>query len=134
VEVRTAIPDDQVAVARVLDAAMLATDGLAERLAAGDVLVAVERSVHGALVVAPPAAAPPWAHEAGTDAHVAAVAVRRSRRGRGVGTALVERAGERGRLTAGFDPDLRPFYDSCGFSVQSHPTEGDRLVGARPAP
>jgi len=132
VQVRTATPDDRVAVARVLDAALLATGELADRLAAGDVLVAVDGAVQGALVVVPSAAAPAWAREAGTDAYVAAVAVRRARRDEGVGTALVERAGERGRLTAGFDPGLRPFYEACGFDVRPHPAEDERLVGVRP--
>ena len=51
--------------------------------------------------------------------HVDAVAVRRARRGRGIGTALVEAAVDRrGRLTADFDSCVRPFYESLGFEVE----------------
>lgn len=103
---------------------MLEYDGLEARLAAGDVLVATREGgdggdgdegqdtarVLGALVLEP--------RERG--AHVAAVAVRRRLRDRGVGTALVERAAEReGRLSADFDERVRPFYDSLGFSVRA---------------
>jgi GNAT superfamily N-acetyltransferase len=117
-EVRPADPGDLPAVATVLDAAMLATDGLGERLDAGDVLVAAEEGrVLGALVVEPPATAPAWARGQGTDAHVAAVAVRRRRRGQGLGSALVRAAADRGRLTAAFDADLRPFYEALGFGT-----------------
>jgi len=50
--------------------------------------------------------------------HVEAVAVRRSRRGRGVGTLLVRAAGDRWRpLSATFDASLRPFYEGLGFDV-----------------
>lgn len=131
-EVRQAAVEDLSAVATVLDAAMLSTGDLQERVAAGDVLVATDGGpAVGALVVAPPTAAPDWAREWWTDAHVAAVAVRRRRRGQGVGTALVEAAGERGRLTAAFDPDLRGFYEGLGFEVEAGPD--DRLRGVRPA-
>jgi GNAT superfamily N-acetyltransferase len=128
--VRPATPDDLPAVATVLDAAMLATDDLRERVAADDVLVALEDGrVLGALVVAPRRSAPRWARERGTDAHVVAVAVRRRRRGQGVGSALVA-AVERGRLTAAFDRELRPFYAGLGFDVTPGPD--GRLRGVRP--
>lgn len=117
-EVRPAGPGDLPAVATVLDAAMLATDGLGGRVDAGDVLVAAEEGrVLGALVVEPPATAPAWAREVGTDAHVAAVAVRRRRRGQGLGSALVRAAAGRGRLTAAFDADLLSFYEALGFDA-----------------
>ncbi|GAA3871024.1 GNAT family N-acetyltransferase [Haloarcula argentinensis] len=51
--------------------------------------------------------------------HIEAVAVRRRRRGQGIGTALVEAAlGRRDRLTAEFDADVRPFYEALGFDTE----------------
>jgi GNAT superfamily N-acetyltransferase len=119
-EVREATVEDLPAVATVLDAAMLATDDLPAAVEAGRVLVAAaDGRVLGAPVVRPPASAPTWARERGTEGHVEAVAVRRRRRGQGVGSALVETAVERvGRLTAEFDPDVEPFYGSLGFAVE----------------
>lgn len=127
--VRTAGREDLPAVATVLDAALLATDDLRERVAAGDVLVATEEGrVLGGLVVEPPAAAPAWVRERGADAHVAAVAVRRRRRGQGLGSALIEAAADRGRLAAAFDPELRAFYEGRGFRVVATGEDG-RLRG-----
>lgn len=129
-EVRPARRTDLPAVATVLDAAMLATDGLADRVAAGDVLVADDGGrVLGAAVLEPPGELPAWARERDADAHVAAVAVRRRRRGQGIGSALVRAAADRGRLTAAFDPSLRPFYEELGFAVE--PGVDDRLRGVR---
>jgi GNAT superfamily N-acetyltransferase len=134
-EVREAAREDVPAVATVLDAAMLATDDLPASVAAGRVLVAAEDDrVLGALVLDPPADAPAWACDRGADGHVAAVAVRRRRRGQGIGSELAAAAAERvapdggdaGRLTAEFDPDVRPFYESLGFAVTR---AGDRLRG-----
>jgi GNAT superfamily N-acetyltransferase len=52
-------------------------------------------------------------------AHIDAIAVRRRRRDQGVGSALVQAAAERWpRLTAEFDADHRPFYESLGFDVR----------------
>lgn len=129
--VRPADREDLPAVATVLDAAVLATDDLQARVAAGDVLVATEEArVLGALVVEPPAAAPAWVRERGADAHVAAVAVRRRRRGQGLGSALVEAAADRGRLAAAFDPELRGFYERLDFRVVARGEDG-RLRGLR---
>lgn len=129
-DVRVADADDLPAVATVLDAAMLATDDLPARVAAGDVLVAGEEErVLGAVVLEPPELMPAWARQRGADAHVGAIAVRRRRRDQGVGTALVEAATARGRLTAAFDADLRPFYEGSGFAVE--PSDDDRLRGIR---
>ncbi|MFB6184552.1 MAG: GNAT family N-acetyltransferase [Haloarculaceae archaeon] len=104
--IRRATPGDADAVRGVLDAAMLATDGLSRRIADGDALVAVaEGRVLGALVL--------------DGVAVVAVAVRPKRRGQGIGTALVERAlARRGRLVAAFDAAVRPFYETCGFDVE----------------
>jgi len=135
VAVREATPDDELGVRRVLDAAMLEVRGdLADRIDAGDVLVAGEPQgapgdrateprdadgpVVGALVAVPV--------ESG--ARVDAVAVRRARRARGIGTALVRAAAERhSRLVAEFDPAVRPFYESLGFEVS--PAADGRLRG-----
>jgi len=130
VEIRTAAPDDRLGVRRVLDAAMLdVREDFRERLAADDVLVAREaRSdedgddspILGALVLVPV--------EAG--ARIDAVAVRRARRGQGVGSALVGAAAERHvRLVAEFDPGVRPFYESLGFDVRPISGESGRLRG-----
>lgn len=146
VTVREATPDDLLGVRRVLDAAMLEVrDDLEERIEAGDVLVAEaedvpaaeaddDRPTLGALVLVPrecagdsePGDSEPGDNEQG--AHVHAVAVRRARRGRGIGSALVRAAAERQpRLTAEFDPDVRPFYESLGFDVEA--TDDGRLRG-----
>lgn len=137
--VRAGERDDLLAVMRVLDGAMLDVDAAAVRRrlsgvdadsgsdpdgeagdvggkegdrsgnrngnGTGTVLVAeADGRVVGALVL--------------DGGHVEAVAVRRSRRGQGVGTALVGAAAARaGRLTADFDPRVAPFYESLGFAV-----------------
>ncbi|WP_132058144.1 GNAT family N-acetyltransferase [Halorussus amylolyticus] len=114
VGIREATPDDSLGVRRVLDAAMLdVRDDLETRIETGDVLVAAEGGpILGALVLVPR-----------TDgARVDAVAVRRARRGRGLGTRLVQAAAERVArrpLVAEFDPSVRPFYESLGFEVSS---------------
>lgn len=109
--VRVAAGDDFLEVMRVVDAALLDVDAstVERRIERESVLVAGRERVHGALVAAP--------RDSG--AHVEAVAVRRSRRGQGVGSALVTAALDRwGRLTAAFDPDVRPFYESLSFAVE----------------
>lgn len=121
--VRVAAPGEALDVRRILDAAMLEPGDVEARVAAGDVLVAVDGDRHlGAVVL----------DRRGSDrgAHVAAVAVRRRRRNRGVGTALIERALERERrLTARFDERVRPFYESLGFSIE--PIDDRRYRGVR---
>lgn len=112
--VREAHLDEETAVMSVLDAAMLETGDVRERIPGG-VLVAVEEDrLLGVLVLA--------------DEEVEAVAVRPGRRGQGIGTALVDGAADRRhRLIATFDADLRPFYTELGFQVK--PTEGERYQG-----
>lgn len=111
--VREARPDERDVALNVLDAAMLESDRVDE----GALLVAVKgESVVGALLL--------------VGERIDAVAVRRRRRGQGVGSALVKAASERReRLVAGFDPDVRPFYESLGFSVVE--SEDGRLRGER---
>lgn len=142
VVVREARVDEELDVRRVLDGAMLETDAVSDAVARGNGLVAVDEDrVVGALVLVPfddvglpdavggdggvdgVAAAgddgsDDGAAAAGVGMHVDAVAVRRRRRGRGVGRALVVAALERERrLTVAFDPGVRAFYDALGFDV-----------------
>ena len=102
-EVRRAA-NETAAVRGILDAAMLRVEDAA--IEEGTTLVAaVEGRLLGALVL--------------DGEEIVAVAVRPGRRGQGVGTALVEAAAaRRERLTAGFDPGVRPFYESLGFEIE----------------
>lgn len=150
VEIRDAAADDRLGVRRVLDAAMLdVRDDLRDRIDAGDVLVADEERrdsenraakprdaedgdspILGALVLV--ARTDDDSHVDGEDdgSHIDAVAVRRARRGRGIGSALVRAAAERrAPLTAEFDPGVRPFYESLGFEISRADADGDRLCG-----
>lgn len=151
--VESATPADELDVRRILDAAMLELDGvdLAARIAAEYVFVArVTRegrpnAVAGALVAACPDDDP-------TRLHIEAVAVRRARRARGIGSALVAAAvreaaadPELDRVTAEFDDELRGFYEGVGFEVReeslatgdssgSVTTDHDRLWGVHALP
>jgi len=118
VHVRLAREGDLPAVMNVLDAAMLAVTP--EQVRAGETLVAVEeKRVLGALVL--------------SGERVVAVAVRRARRGQGVGTALVAAAADRSeRLVAEFDTEVRAFYESLGFTIRDIDEPG-RLRGIREA-
>lgn len=115
VVVRNGDPDELVAVMRVLDAGLLemAASEVRERLESGDCLVAETTGrIVGALVL--------------DGDYVEAVAVSPSRRGRGVGTTLVEAALDRqGRLVAEFDAGVSPFYDSLEFAIEPV-ADGDR--------
>ena len=71
--------------------------------------------------------------------HVDAVTVRRARRGRGIGSALVAAAVGRGEsdpavevVTARFDADLAEFYEALGFAVDADGAGGGRRTGRRP--
>lgn len=64
---------------------------------------------------------------------VVQIAVRRRRRGQGIGTALVHEAmgavaDDHSHLIAEFDAAVRPFYEALGFEIEPA-TEADRLVG-----
>jgi len=62
---------------------------------------------------------------------ITAVAVRRRRRGQGIGTQLVEAASDRReRLVAEFDPRVREFWSSLGFESEPLP-DSDRYRGVR---
>ncbi|SNZ15758.1 N-acetylglutamate synthase, GNAT family [Natronoarchaeum philippinense] len=120
-DVRPATDEDRLAVRRLLDAAVLAVERVDERLDAGDVLVAVvDGRVVGVAVLDPRS----------DGAHIDAIAVRRRRRGRGVGTALIEYARTKyGPLTAAFDADVRSFYESLGFAIEPIAEESERFEG-----
>lgn len=101
--IRPAVPGEYVTVRSILEGALLEVDaGLLRR---SSVLVVVEDDrILGALVLNGP--------------EIEAIAVRPKRRGQGIGSALIRRAtGRRPRLSAGFDPALRPFYASLGFEI-----------------
>ncbi|ELZ50840.1 GCN5-related N-acetyltransferase [Halorubrum coriense DSM 10284] len=134
VTVELATPADRLDVLRILDAAMLETDAdvVDDRIDAGDVLVARSTrtgGVVGALVAVRPDPA---------RLHVDAVAVRRARRGRGIGSALVAAAVDRGAsdpavdaVTAAFDAELTAFYEALGLSVAVDDEGSGRRVGRR---
>lgn len=114
-------------VVRILESALLEidSDAVREAIARGDVLVArSDGHTRGALVL--------------EGSHVEAIAVARTHRATGTGSALVERAAERGPLTADFRPAVRPFYESLGFEIER--VEGDekrcrgRLAGQDSSP
>jgi GNAT superfamily N-acetyltransferase len=119
--VRTARPDDLPAVMNILDGASLAVDAaeVRARIEDGTVLVTVaDGRVLGACVL--------------DGRKIEAIAVRRKRRGQGIGTKLVETATEStdGDLTAEFHGRVRPFYESLGFAIE--PTdESERFRGVR---
>ncbi|MCL7416220.1 MAG: GNAT family N-acetyltransferase [Halalkalicoccus sp.] len=111
------------AVMRVVEGALLEVDpeGVREAIAAGDAFVAVNRGhVKGALVL--------------DGARIEAIAVGRTHRGRGIGSALVERAAERGPLSAGFRPAVRPFYESLGFEIEREEGSEKRCRGRLSGP
>ncbi|GAB6879239.1 hypothetical protein JCM17823_15130 [Halorubrum gandharaense] len=133
VVVEPATPDDELDVRRILDAAMLELGSvdLGARIAAGTLFVAratrEERpdAVAGALVATRPDDDPPRLH-------IDAVAVRRARRARGIGSALVTAAvrgaaadPETDHVTAEFDADLRGFYEGLGFEIHEEMPDGD---------
>ena len=108
VRIRPARPDEHDAVANVLDGALLDIEParLRAALESDEVLVATDdERIVGALVL--------------DGRYVEGIAVRRVRRDRGIGSALVNEAVARvGRVTADFDARVRPFYDALGFSIE----------------
>jgi GNAT superfamily N-acetyltransferase len=134
VRIREAIPEEFPAVMNVLDGALLDADPEVVRArlrdgaddspgSPGTVLVAVaEGRVLGALVLDDPGA-----HDAAA-VEIDAIAVRRARRGQGVGTALVEVLD--GPVAAAFDARVRPVYERLGFAIEPA-DEPDRFVGVQ---
>lgn len=119
-DVRAADLDDLPAVMTVFDGALLATDvdTVRDAIDRDDLLVAdADGRVLGACLL--------------VGEEIAAIAVRRARRGQGVGTALVEVAADRrDRLVAEFDPRVRPFWESLGFEIEPA-SEPGRYLGVR---
>lgn len=134
--IRHGDPDDLVDVMRLFDGALLETD--VDRVQAlllgekGCLLVATtEGRLVGAIAVL-------TADETSEElvwpdsVYIPAIAVRKARRGRGIGRSLIEAAAERAgprSLSATFDERVRPFYTACGFEIERR--EG-RLWGRRP--
>jgi GNAT superfamily N-acetyltransferase len=119
--VREATGDELPAVMNVLDGAMLEVDVETVRagIEADGALVAVadDDRILGALVL--------------DGERIAAVAVRRRRRGQGIGSALVRAASaRRERLVAEFDAGLREFYAGLGFDIERLDDPG-RVRGVR---
>ncbi|WP_435118155.1 GNAT family N-acetyltransferase [Halolamina sp. C58] len=119
VELRRGTDDDVVAAMRVLQGALLDIDGSTVRDAApeGELLLAEAGDwIVGALVL--------------RDGHIEGVAVRRKRRGEGIGSALIEAAvaDEDGTVTADFRAGVRGFWKDLGFEVEQ---EGSRFWGVR---
>ncbi|WP_423743700.1 GNAT family N-acetyltransferase (plasmid) [Haladaptatus sp. SPP-AMP-3] len=111
--VRAATGDDHLDVLRIVNGAMLEIDATAveEKIESGDVLVAEDEGRPLGAAVLNAAADRPT--------HIEAIAVRRARRGQGIGGELVAAAVEReGALTADFAPRVRPFYESLGFEIE----------------
>lgn len=120
--IREATAADLPSVLNVLDGGLLAVDAATVQNAIddGDVLVCVattdgeEAAVIGALVL--------------DGRSISAVAVRRRRRGQGIGSRLVgAAAARRERVVAEFDGRVESFWQSLGFDIE--PDEGDRLRG-----
>jgi GNAT superfamily N-acetyltransferase len=131
--VRPAHEDEHLTVRRILDAAVLRYGDLDRREALVAVENGSERAEGGSGRGDDDAAAVETAEDdvggpkSGRvlgvlvldGAEIEAVAVRRRRRGQGIGTALVEAAAERrNRLDAEFDAHVCPFYEALGFDVE----------------
>lgn len=105
--IRKAYSDEFSAVLRILEGALLEIDpeDAREAIARGDVLIAVsEGHLRGVLAL--------------DDGRIEAIAVSRTHRAKGIGSALVRAAMERGPLVAEFRPAVRPFYESLGFEIE----------------
>lgn len=122
VTVREATADELASVLGILDGAALETDAgrVRTRIERGDVLVAVPDESRTRSGAAGTGRETPVGALVLDGDEVANVAVRRRRRGQGVGTTLVEAAAtRRDHLVAEFDADAKPFYESLEFTVET---------------
>lgn len=141
VAIRLATPSDELSIRRILDGALLEFSSLSARIDDGDVLIAVDAQsidrIVGVIVIDPRKAVIDPRTVSSTHrietAHVDAIAVRNRVRNRGIGRALVDTVVARyGRISATFDADVRPFYESCSFAIE--PMEDDRYLGVLDSP
>jgi GNAT superfamily N-acetyltransferase len=115
--VREATPEELSDVLGICNGSALDVDrdSVTSRIERGDTLVAVSddgNRVLGTLIL--------------DGDYIEAIAVRRRRRGQGIGTALIETATQPS-LTAEFDHGVKPFYEHLGFRIES--TESGRYRG-----
>ena len=111
--IRPAAEDEAIDVIRLFEGALLTVDfeTLRDAIANGAVFVAIRADrVVGAVSL-----------DLDRDpAHVKAIAVLPSHRRDGIASQLLARAASRdGAITAAFDSELRPFYESIGFTIES---------------
>lgn len=121
--VRTATPAESAAVRNLLDGALLELDSrtVEEATRSDDVFVAVRQSDDGGAVVLGAAVL--------DESEILAIAVRRRRRGQGIGTALVEEVARRHDVIhAEFHERVRPFWESLGVDIEPVEAE-DRYRG-----
>ncbi|WP_338726727.1 GNAT family N-acetyltransferase [Haladaptatus sp. DJG-WS-42] len=117
--VRPATVDELPTVMTILDGAMLEADAttVREKCDTREALVAVDDGrILGALIR--------------SGQKIDAVAVRRARRGQGIGRSLVDAVGEDvDHIEAAFDEKNRPFYAKLGFEIEE--LGGGRFRGVK---
>ncbi len=121
-DIRTATTAERPTVFNVLDGALLAIeyDRVTSLLEQKQVYVAVTDITDGEQIVGVAVV---------DDGKILAIAVRRRRRGQGIGTALVRHLKQQhDRLVAYFDTRVEPFWSTVGFRQQSV-SGSDRLRG-----
>ncbi len=112
VRVRPATVEELPDVLNVLDGGALAVDS-------GRLRSAIDRDAVLVAVAGPSDAERVVGALALDGEEITAIAVRPGRRGRGIGTALVEAAADRrARLVAEFDADVEPFWTTLGFDTR----------------